>query len=128
MPKLPWIDFAIAYPGAWAVVGQMGDATGVPVRDAMIVLAKLAGRLADGDFSVGVTRDSGWTTVVCALADPLAAQRLADAVGARPSQASPEGRHYMFDLDDEALAQLRPMVQRPSPTHRRHGRPRKVMS
>ena len=72
MPKIPWIDFAKVYPHAHLVVGLMGDATGAPVREACNVLSKLAARHEDGDFAVGIRRDSGATAGFCALADPPA--------------------------------------------------------
>jgi hypothetical protein len=122
MPKIPWIDFAKVYPHAHLVVGLMGDATGAPVREACNVLSKLAARHEDGDFAVGIRRDSGATAVFCALADPTAAGRLADALGARPIDDVAGSSYRTFDVDEEVLGHLRERVKRAPPTSHKFGR------
>ena len=121
MPKMPWIDFTKAYPDAHVVAGFMGDATGPPVREACNLLAKLAARHHDGAFAVTIRRDSGTTAVVCALADPAAAARLAEVLGARATDGV--AGYRTFDFDGAAIARIRATADRAPPARSARRRP-----
>ncbi|SRR5216684_6448424 len=115
MPKQGWIDFTDAHHDGHVIVALVLP-RGRPARDEALIgslratLESLIERLGpSGAYATKIVPQNGIAEIYCVFEKEADAQRLADAVGARPTDRYPGwARQWSFVLDGQQPRRSKP--------------------